>query len=396
MCGLVGLIVNTANGALAKEADLFEQLLYIDALRGDDATGMAIYCNTGEIEIAKEATTADYFRSAKEYKEMRLAFIARGRAILGHNRKRTIGEITDETAHPFIIGDNAVFSHNGTLRDHKKLADTVVDSEALGIHLNKCGGDPRKIEEALGDVYGAYACAWFDQNTEKLYLLRNKERPLYLAKYPSGYIYASEPGFIYAAANRNAYKIEEIEEVPEHTLVSLSLDGSFTTVKKEALVVPKKSQAPSSTVYKGGKKTSKSGGVSTDGDTEGYYAKGVSSKNSYKRFRQRYIGKRIEFWIEDYMDIPNTGVPNAFSSWSVTGSCDRIGTNHTISAKIHYAHPDEMEYLWSESLLTGIVEDVYWNPNKSQMEIKLTDLKMIEFSNSGFKDAANETPTSLH
>ena len=40
MCGIVGVIAANAYGLTHNEQKLFEQLLYVDALRGDDATDM--------------------------------------------------------------------------------------------------------------------------------------------------------------------------------------------------------------------------------------------------------------------------------------------------------------------------------------------------------------------
>ena len=147
MCGLVGMIVKNVNGAISADADVVEQLLYIDALRGEDSTGVCLFENDGDIRVIKEAQPADYFLRSKEWLSLRTAFVTRGKAILGHNRKATIGKTNDDNAHPFVIEDRYVFMHNGTLHSHKHLADVEIDSHALGIHLTKCEGDPKKIEE---------------------------------------------------------------------------------------------------------------------------------------------------------------------------------------------------------------------------------------------------------
>ena len=67
MCGLVGMVFKAQSGGTIADANTFEQLLYIDALRGDDSTGVAALYNDGSIKVLKEATSADYFRCTKEY-----------------------------------------------------------------------------------------------------------------------------------------------------------------------------------------------------------------------------------------------------------------------------------------------------------------------------------------
>jgi glucosamine 6-phosphate synthetase-like amidotransferase/phosphosugar isomerase protein len=110
---------------------VFEEMLYIDALRGEDATGVACVNINHGAKVFKEASHSAWFVYNKEYDDARNSFLSKGKALLGHNRKATIGGKKDENAHPFVFDDRYVFFHNGTLNNHRKLANTEVDSEAL-------------------------------------------------------------------------------------------------------------------------------------------------------------------------------------------------------------------------------------------------------------------------
>ena len=55
MCGLVGMALKTLGGASNIDLAIFNDLLYMDALRGFDATGVASFHNNGEMNALKEA-----------------------------------------------------------------------------------------------------------------------------------------------------------------------------------------------------------------------------------------------------------------------------------------------------------------------------------------------------
>lgn len=253
MCGLVGLIHNTNAGFNQKDLDVFEQMLYIDALRGEDATGVACVNTLQGATVYKEATHSAWFVYDKEYDTGKQEFVKNGKALLGHNRKATMGGRKDEHAHPFTFDDRFVFFHNGTLNNHRKLANTEVDSEALGLFLTKCEGDVVKIAELLEQVNGAYACVWYDAEKHKVYFLRNHERPLSFVVFENGSIaYASEAWIAVGPGIRNYYKVKETINIDVGTLYSIDLSTIIPTIEKE--LIPKKatpSVAHTSTVIGG-------------------------------------------------------------------------------------------------------------------------------------------------
>jgi asparagine synthetase B (glutamine-hydrolysing) len=239
MCGLVGLIHNTNSGFNAKDLQAFEEMLYVDALRGDDATGVACITTKQGAKVFKAAEAAAWFVWDKEYTAARNSFLTNGKALLGHNRKATIGGRKDENAHPFVFDDRYVFFHNGTLNNHRKLADTEVDSEALGMHVVKCEGDVNKLGELLDTVSGAYACVWYDADQHKVFMMRNHERPLSILLFENGSMaYASEAWIAAGPASRCYLKVKEVINVVPSTLYSIDLKEMVPKLSVEP--IPKK------------------------------------------------------------------------------------------------------------------------------------------------------------
>lgn len=366
MCGLVGMIFNSTNGCLSSDAQVFEELLYLDALRGEDSTGIAALYNTGEMQIVKDACEANFFRYSDEFKQVKKDLVSKGKIILGHNRKKTIGKITSETAHPFLINDRYAFTHNGTLIEHKKLADTEVDSEALGIHLTACNGNLEKLETALADVQGAYACAWIDQTKEVAYLLRNAERPLYLAKTTLGYVYASESGMIYAICGRNRIKVDSIEVVDAETLYTFTTSSTYgIDLKKEKLNVVKKASPPGTHTQHRGTKAGGNMGTRMEKVV-------TDSKNSYKRFRKDRLGTVIPFYVDDFVE---KNYPKQDGEWFLFGKNDEIPNNHLISGVVtgHTIISIEEDYL--NNLAYGTIMGVEYDSKAKMMKILVGSIK---------------------
>jgi hypothetical protein len=189
MCGLVGVINKCRNGFYKKQEEIFYTLLYVDFLRGPDSTGVFMVDNQGDVMIAKEASTPAEFLASREWNNMMSKAMRQGSALIGHNRKATRGEITDENAHPFWVDDKIVLAHNGTMHgDHKKHADVEVDSHAIA-HIIHEKGD---VEQALNSFDAAYALIWYDFEKKTLFATRNRERPLWWVETPNEWIISSE------------------------------------------------------------------------------------------------------------------------------------------------------------------------------------------------------------
>jgi hypothetical protein len=222
MCGLVGVVNKENNGFTFTQKEVFNTLIFLDTMRGEDSTGIFCVTNTGDIYGAKEATNAVAFKNSSEYDKILSTAFMKGSALIGHNRKATRGVVNDENAHPFVVDNNIVLVHNGTLMgDHKKLADVEVDSHAIAhmLHQNE------SVEDAMGKFHGAYALIWYDYKKQTLNFLRNNQRPLYWVETDDAYVWASEEIFLKFAAEKHNLKIVDGPyQLKEDTLATFSLE----------------------------------------------------------------------------------------------------------------------------------------------------------------------------
>jgi len=155
----------------------------MDTLRGYDSTGVCLVRNDYTARVVKKATWAPSFLMSKAFDETDKQLYNNGKIFMGHNRKATVGEISSENAHPFIVNNELVLMHNGSLPTHKHLADTTVDSEAIAQYLHANwdeAADAKAKADLLAKIGGAWALVWYDLRTEKLNIVRNAQRPLYI------------------------------------------------------------------------------------------------------------------------------------------------------------------------------------------------------------------------
>lgn len=370
MCGIVGVITKSQYGFYKDETDVFFQMLYADVLRGDDSTGMIYAEKTGDFGIVKDAWSASWCADVFRRHEFLKDNVRAGKVLIGHNRKATVGSVSSETAHPFVVDDTFAMVHNGTLFSHRKLADTTVDSEALAMVLKPClSGEVNQelLEETLGRVNGAYAVAIYDQVGHKVHLLRNSQRPLFLIETDKTFAFASEGMMAQWILARNGFKLAEAKgaEVPVHTLVSIDL----RTNKVSSLELkPKKTPAPVwATAHTGASQTGKIG-LPTSFSTKEKGGNGLS-KNEFKRWKRRVFSQNpmVEFYVDDYVEegFPRT-LEDGCKDFLVFGSTEdqRFPVDTQISGKFEV--PEGATYAYFDSLfLSGRIYDIeYQGPHR--------------------------------
>jgi predicted glutamine amidotransferase len=370
MCGLVGMIYNTQNGCIGNESQAFEEMLYFDAVRGEDSTGVAAFYNDGELQVIKDAIDANSFLYQKDFHTLKYDLVKRGKAVMGHNRKKTVGKIDATTAHPFVIDNRYAFMHNGTLSSHKHLADVEVDSEALGIHLTKCEGDKEKLEQALSNVWGAYACVWIDQKKERLYLLRNVDRPLFYAKTDNGIVFGSEYMLVVAACFRNRVKVETMETVEVDKLYSFDLSKQGAEMHMEELSIKKATPPTHKTNGHGGHGKGKNAGKPSVIPL----FSGEVSKNAYKRFRNNILGTTLMFWMEDYVE---RHYPAVDGDWLVFGTSDSIEPKHMISGYLDGVTYQRLQLEYLNRQAYGVISRVDYDNKTRQLKIHLDNIQNV-------------------
>ena len=223
MCGIVGILSTEGLiGSLIRQK-LFKQALYADALRGFDSTG--IFCaGTANHESAhyKRALAASDFLDKNSTSRL----IERSHEFaftIGHNRWATRGGITDNTSHPFDF-DNVVGVHNGTLTTTYELnntANSLVDSQILYNTF-----DLKGHQDTIPKLDGAFALVWFDKKTNNLHLVRNEERPLYIAgiEGEDTIFISSEVGMLQWILGRNGIKTDFVKDIGVGKLLTFNTE----------------------------------------------------------------------------------------------------------------------------------------------------------------------------
>lgn len=265
----------------------------MNTLRGYDSTGICSVENDGKVQVLKKSTWAPNFMVSKAFSEVEKTLISSGKFFLGHNRKATVGKVTSANAHPFVIDNEFVLMHNGSLPTHKHLGDHEVDSEAIAQYLHTNWDDELTLEEKaklLSHIGGAYALVWYDLRSEKLNIVRNSQRPLYYATMTGTIFWASDEHMLRCALSRNYNNSNmfTIKSLPAYTL--LTHDGKG--LQEVALPTVPFPQVKTTTPQ-----------VSTTGCGSGATIEPSMSKAQFKKWLRAITGKEVEFNVEDFVDV---------------------------------------------------------------------------------------------
>ena len=224
MCGLVGM----AGNIVEQDKKALKFLLRFDSSRGEDSTGLAVvHEKENKIEVFKRVGVPDMLFAENDAFDAKHIYKGPlGKVFIGHNRAATRGKISDDNAHPFHH-DGIVGAHNGTLVSASTLEkgnSFDVDSEAIFYNLAQF-----KVEDVISKIWGAYALTWYDDVNDNVYIIRNKERPLFWCrrKDQDVFYWASESWMLYAALGRA--NISHTDPVAFDVDKLYSLDVSDTT-----------------------------------------------------------------------------------------------------------------------------------------------------------------------
>lgn len=231
MCGIFGV-----SGKKGKSINLHKLAilgLYNES-RGTDSCG---YYYNGNIERgAGNYSNFNVFLADKPLTPGNL----KTKIFMGHTRKGNRGGATLANAHPHLIADNYVQTHNGTINNIWELCNKrkvshngiQVDSIALANLMVKVG-----IKDTLESYKGTAALAFtYMDNPEALYLFHGEsrevkegpvlpEKPLYILHQPEGMYYSSMKDALSAI---NSTPDEAKPLCLKHNRVVEVVNGEFT------------------------------------------------------------------------------------------------------------------------------------------------------------------------
>lgn len=232
MCGIVGMISFHQGGLMWSDINSFCQMLYVDAVRGMHGTGSFAVDASGDQWSLRVGGPPHQLFSNKKWDEY-LDWLRKKKPkfLVGHNRLATKGQKITAHTHPFTHGHIRLV-HNGTLENYDHLPDAKkfeVDSEAICYSIAKQG-----IDKTIGSLRGAWTLVYYDEKEQTLNLLRNKERPLFMAKHKQyGLIaFASEAGILNWVLNRNNLSNYELSPLPEDTLLTFKMNEEKPKVRE--------------------------------------------------------------------------------------------------------------------------------------------------------------------
>lgn len=227
ICGIVGLIARRPAGFNFAAADLYEDMLLVDTLRGKDSTGVFTRFRNGDVRIIKHGSHPLNLFRTKEWTDFRNQMIQRSKFVIGHNRAATRGTVNTDNAHPFVE-DKIILVHNGTIRNESQLSDvkTDVDSHAIAHALAKSS-----YAEVLPKIEGAFALVWYDTEADRLYVSRNEERPMNILVTDDFYILSSEAWIGGMLSARKGIKVTENIVVEPGEVFVFTPEGTFTKEK---------------------------------------------------------------------------------------------------------------------------------------------------------------------
>lgn len=246
MCGIIGYIGGRLpEGYWGESHKLLGELLLAAQSRGEDATGYAATKATFDAPQRLGALTAKCPGSAEQFvtsTEWRRLRHQRCCSLIGHTRFSTgSSPLVNANNHPFggsIDGKPFALIHNGILSDAKETADrlgvrmvTETDSELACRLIEKVGSLPLGLHRCLQELKGSMAFAVMDFTTGAVWLARDGQRSLWVARLKDGKrtVFGSTAEIISQAVARSLGRpsewIESIQPLAANYVHTLTPEG---------------------------------------------------------------------------------------------------------------------------------------------------------------------------
>lgn len=223
--------------------------------RGKDASGYFARDNIGNTIDDKRPIRATKFVKRANINNRFERF--RPSCVIGHCRYATsnAGNANqNRNNHPFI-GKHIAIVHNGIIQNHKtwpafnKLQlTTETDSEVILRYLESKIDEGKTITEAIIDFSSVvsdnskFAVACVCHKTGNLFLFRNNERPLHIAKLDDAWAFASTSAILHKSLKNSNLRFINSSEIPEYGLKVIQSNGEtyFEPIYKPKKPEPKK------------------------------------------------------------------------------------------------------------------------------------------------------------
>jgi len=385
MCGIIALVAKHQAGFYMPDTTLFSQMLVADSLRGADSTGVFGVKRNGSVDFVKVGAHPYALLNSKQYSKWAQSMIQDFTIVVGHNRKATSGDVNNENAHPFVH-EHIILVHNGTLFNHKSLADTEVDSHAIAHLLAK-----KPPEEAIKEINGAFALIWFNVKDNKLYAVRNNDRPLFYCETNDHIVIASEDTMLTWIAERNAKKWATITALKAGSLLCIDQASKALTFETVPLHTWK-----NSTYYQGMGDCGWEGGCGYEEWTVPDTALAETELQEAKRLAAQVVDdaagmsvddKVIIDFVEKYKDGQEiTFVPESITAWSNSTAnlkgfhlLGKVREAPDIYVKATFTEIDDkledrLKTLLKNASLSGKVEAVMYYPHNHQKLLSVNNI----------------------